>query len=55
MGFGIPVGRWIKGPLRDWSESLLDRKKLTEQGLLHVDPILESWNEHLKGNLSWMS
>lgn len=49
MGFGIPVDRWIKGPLRDWAEDLLSPTALTEGGLLDPAPIRHAWDEHLSG------
>jgi asparagine synthase (glutamine-hydrolysing) len=49
QGFGIPVGAWIKGPLRDWAESLLDERRLREEGFLAPAPIRRKWFEHLAG------
>jgi asparagine synthase (glutamine-hydrolysing) len=48
-GFGIPVGEWIRGPMRDWAESLLDRRRLTEQGFFDADVIHRRWAQHLRG------
>ena len=52
MGFGIPLGDWLRGPLRDWAESLLRPASLAEVGL---DPsvIDARWSEHLKGQRPW--
>ena len=41
MGFGVPVGVWLKGPLRDWAEILLDESLLEQQGFFHVDVVRE--------------
>jgi len=49
QGFGIPVGAWVKGPLRDWAESLLDEGRLREEGFLAPAPIRRKRAEHLAG------
>lgn len=46
-GFGIPVGQWMRGPLRPWAESLLDEKRLQTEGYFHPAPIRQKWAEHL--------
>ena len=48
-GFGAPVGIWIRGALREWAESLLDRRRLENEGFLHPDPIVQRWSEHRSG------
>ena len=48
-GFGIPVGQWLRGPLRDWAEDLLDEQRLRSQGYLHPEPIRYVWAQHLSG------
>ncbi|MCB0355976.1 MAG: asparagine synthase (glutamine-hydrolyzing) [Bdellovibrionales bacterium] len=53
MGFGIPIGEWIKGPLRDWAETLLAEDSLNQSGLLHVKNINQRWQEHKKGQRNW--
>ena len=53
MGFGIPVGEWLRGPLRDWADSLLAPKRLTEEGLLDTQRVRRIWNEHLSGTRNW--
>ena len=49
QGFGIPVGGWLKGPLRPWAESLLDEGRLRREGYLSPGPIRRKWAEHLAG------
>ncbi len=50
MGFSIPIGHWLRHELRDWAETLLDPKFLTEQGLFKQEMIYSIWNEHLHGS-----
>lgn len=49
MGFGVPIGAWLRGPLRPWAEDLLDGRRLREQGLLDVAPVRAAWERHLSG------
>lgn len=49
MGFGVPFDQWIRGPLRDWAESLLNKDRLDDQGLLKSAPIIDKWERHLNG------
>jgi asparagine synthase (glutamine-hydrolysing) len=52
-GFGVPLGQWLCGDLRDWAESLLDRKRLEEDGFFDADVIRTYWREHLSGKRRW--
>lgn len=53
MGFGAPVGDWIRGPLRDWAESLLDAGRLRREGLLDAAAVSEMWGSHVSGRGEW--
>ncbi len=53
QGFGIPLGDWLRGPLRDWAENLLDPIRLKQEGFLRHEPIHEKWTEHLAGVRNW--
>lgn len=53
MGFGIPIGSWLKTDLRDWAENLLDEGKMRDQGYLNAAPIRQVWEEHLAGKSDW--
>jgi asparagine synthase (glutamine-hydrolysing) len=53
MGFGVPVGDWLRGPLRDWADALLDPSRLKREGFLRSQPIARKWEEHLSGKRDW--
>jgi asparagine synthase (glutamine-hydrolysing) len=48
-GFGIPVGEWIRGPLRGWAEELLDQRRLKEDGFFDPAIVHGRWQQHLSG------
>lgn len=48
-GFGVPLGTWLRGPLREWAESLLSEQELTRNGLLDVPLVRRMWAEHVSG------
>ncbi len=49
MGFGLPIGQWLRGVLAPWADHLLDEHRLRDQGLLDPDPIRRAWNLHRTG------
>jgi asparagine synthase (glutamine-hydrolysing) len=52
-GFGIPVGEWFRGPLRDWAEALLDESRLSREGYLDAKLVRQTWKQHLSGHYDW--
>jgi asparagine synthase (glutamine-hydrolysing) len=49
QGFNIPLEEWLRGPLRDWAEALLDEHRLHQEGFLRPRPVRRIWEDHLSG------
>ena len=52
MGFGVPIDSWLRSPLRDWTESLLDESRLRQEGFFNPAPIRQTWAE-TSGKRNW--
>jgi asparagine synthase (glutamine-hydrolysing) len=55
QGFGVPIGVWLRGPLRDWAEALLDPGYVRHQGIFDVRILSRKWREYLAGSANWES
>jgi asparagine synthase (glutamine-hydrolysing) len=53
MGFSVPLDKWLRGPLRDWAETLLSEAALTRDGLFNPEPIRSRWTAHLQRRENW--
>ena len=53
MGFGLPIDAWLRDPLKDWAEALLDEERLRHEGFFNPSPIRIKWAEHLSGKRNW--
>ena len=52
-GFAVPIYRWLRGPLREWAETLLDQQRLEREGYLNPSPIRSVWRSLLAGRAEW--
>lgn len=48
-GFMAPVGQWLRGPLREWAEALLEPTRLRDDGYLDPTMVTRAWTQHLSG------
>jgi len=53
MGFGVPIGDWMRGPIKEWAESLLNPEAIKNHGILNPGPIWQKWQEHQAGDRNW--
>ena len=49
MGFGVPIGSWLKDQLKPWASDLLDPNTIRRYGYLDPDEVTKKWNLHLSG------
>jgi asparagine synthase (glutamine-hydrolysing) len=52
QGFGVPMGAWLRGPLRDWAESLLEPRRLREEGYFDPGYVRAMFADHLAGRVN---
>lgn len=48
-GFALPIHDWLRGPLRDWGEDLLDEARLRREGYFDAGSVRRAWGDHLSG------
>jgi asparagine synthase (glutamine-hydrolysing) len=53
MGFGAPIAKWLRGPLREWAEDLLTPEALKSHGFFEIEIVRRRWQEHLSGVRNW--
>ncbi len=53
QGFSVPIGEWLRGPMRQWAEDLLDKSRLEQSGVLNEKTVRTMWRQHLSGAREW--
>lgn len=49
QGFSVPIAQWMREPLRDWAETLLNESRLKQEGYLNASQVRSAWKNHLAG------
>jgi asparagine synthase (glutamine-hydrolysing) len=52
VGFTVPLAAWLRGPLRDWAEDLLDAGRLRDEGYLNPELVRSVWEDHRDGRIN---
>jgi len=52
-GFAVPISDWLRGPLHDWADSLLDETRLGTEGFFNPGSVRQRWHEHIEGKRNW--
>jgi len=53
MGFGVPISKWLQGPLRPWAEELISKKRLENSGYFDIKQVQQMWQLHLTGQKNY--
>jgi len=53
MGFGVPIGEWLRGGMREWAEDLLDPAMMERDGIFDSNSVRKMWIEHKSGSRNW--
>lgn len=52
-GFGVPVGSWLRGPLREWANDLLSTESLNKTHIFKQKPIQKKLQQHMDNEINW--
>jgi asparagine synthase (glutamine-hydrolysing) len=52
-GFAVPVGQWLREPLYEWANDLLDESRIRKEGYFNPELVKNIWSQHLNKNYDW--
>ena len=52
-GFGVPIDDWLRGPLKDWADNLLNEARLNREGFFYAEQVRKKFEEHVSGDRNW--
>ena len=55
QGFGVPIDKWLRGPLYEWAEELIDCNRINHEGYFDCDILYKKWKQHQSGKYNWSS
>jgi asparagine synthase (glutamine-hydrolysing) len=55
VGFSVPMESWLRGPLYEWAEDLINEDRLRNEGFFDAAPVRQKWAEHIEGRQNWQS
>jgi asparagine synthase (glutamine-hydrolysing) len=50
-GFGVPIDAWLRGPLREWADDLLEPSRMRQEGIIDVQSVRTVWDAHQAGRI----
>lgn len=53
MGFGVPIDKWLRGPLKDWAQDMLSQAMLAKHNLVDPKEVQQKLREHMAGTRNW--
>ncbi len=53
MGFSVPIGEWLRGPLQTWAEDLLTTDALNSTEVFNTDYVRNIWQQHQSLQVNW--
>ena len=55
QGFSIPIGSWLRGPLKEWAADLLSNECIKKNDFINSKKVHDMWLEHQSGKKDWHS